>query len=49
MITDEGRAVALSATERLNRTVFARPGLTPDQLEQVVELLTDLRHDAGDF
>ena len=49
VLTPAGRDVALAATERLNATVFAAPGLAPDQLDDVVALLTDLRRDAGDF
>jgi DNA-binding MarR family transcriptional regulator len=49
VLTEAGRERALRATERLNATVFARPGLAPDQVDQLVALLRNLRHDAGDF
>ena len=49
MLTDTGRDVALDATERLNRTVFADPGLAPAELETVIDLLGQLRRGAGDF
>ena len=48
-ITDAGRAVAGRATDELNATVFAGPGLAPDDVEQLVEVLTRMRSDAGDF
>jgi DNA-binding MarR family transcriptional regulator len=48
-ITDEGREVALAATDKLNDTVFAAPGLHGDAVRSLVALLTDLRRRAGDF
>jgi len=48
-ITDDGRARALAATERLNDEVFTRPGLPARRLRGVVAALTDLRRSAGDF
>jgi DNA-binding MarR family transcriptional regulator len=48
-LTDEGRAVATKATDELNVTVFASPGLAPDGVEQLVALLTRMRAAAGDF
>ena len=48
-ITEEGRRVALKATEALNGEVFARPGLSPARAQQLVEVIADLRRDAGDF
>jgi DNA-binding MarR family transcriptional regulator len=48
-ITDDGRAVAAKATDELNATVFASPGLSPDGVERLVAVLTDLRGAAGDF
>lgn len=48
-ITEEGRASALAATERLNERVFAQPGLPATGVRQLLELLTDLRRGAGDF
>lgn len=49
VLTETGRQRALQATERLNRTVFARPGLSTTQLTQLVRILRALRRDAGDF
>jgi DNA-binding MarR family transcriptional regulator len=48
-LTPAGRAVADAATAELNATVFADPGLGPDGVARLVELLTDLRRGAGDF
>jgi DNA-binding MarR family transcriptional regulator len=48
-LTDQGRAVAAQATDELNATVFAGPGLAPDDVEQLVALLTRMRGAAGDF
>lgn len=48
-ITDEGRRVALKATDALNSAVFARPGLTPRQLAGLIGVLDALRRDAGDL
>jgi DNA-binding MarR family transcriptional regulator len=48
-ITDAGRAVAERATEGLNRDVFARPGLGPEQVAQLTALLEEHRRAAGDL
>ncbi len=48
-LTDAGRSVAARATGELNATVFAEPGLAPGDVEQLVEVLTRMRADAGDF
>lgn len=48
-LTDAGRERALAATDRLNDEVFARPGLDPDDVGRLVDVLTELRRDAGDF
>ena len=48
-LTDDGRAAAAKATDQLNATVFAGPGLAPDDVERLVELLTRMRGAAGDF
>jgi DNA-binding MarR family transcriptional regulator len=48
-LTGSGRALALTATEELNAKVFDDPGLAPDQVTRLVEVLTDLRRGAGDF
>lgn len=48
-LTDEGAALALAATDDLNAKVFASPGLEPDGVARLVDVLTDLRRSAGDF
>jgi DNA-binding MarR family transcriptional regulator len=48
-ITRAGRRLAAEATTRLNDQVFAKPGLPPEQLRTLVEVLRDLRREAGDF
>ncbi|MFN8078988.1 MAG: MarR family transcriptional regulator [Kineosporiaceae bacterium] len=48
-VTPAGRALAQAASADLNATVFAAPGLDPDGVSALVDLLTDLRRDAGDF
>ncbi|WP_084760650.1 MarR family winged helix-turn-helix transcriptional regulator [Nocardia mangyaensis] len=48
-ITDAGRESVAAATEALNVEVFAEPGLPPEQGRQLLELLAQFRHDAGDF
>ncbi|HEX6394057.1 MAG TPA: MarR family transcriptional regulator [Acidimicrobiales bacterium] len=48
-ITEEGRRVALKATDAVNREVFDLPGLTAAQLDELVGLLGELRAGAGDF
>lgn len=48
-LTDAGRELVLEATTRLNATVFADPGLPPDQLEDLIGILRGLREHAGDF
>jgi DNA-binding MarR family transcriptional regulator len=48
-LTDEGRAVAGKATDELNEHVFTRPGLAPDDVEQLVTVLIRMREGAGDF
>jgi DNA-binding MarR family transcriptional regulator len=48
-ITDEGRRVALKATESLNAEVFCRPGLSPRRVETLLSVVTDLRRSAGDL
>jgi DNA-binding MarR family transcriptional regulator len=50
VITAEGRRVAEEATERLNAEGFGlAPPLSAEQCEQLVDVLGDLRVDAGDF
>ncbi|CAO5164949.1 putative MarR-family transcriptional regulator [Frankia sp. AiPs1] len=48
-ITEEGRATALAATQKLNDIVFADPGLGDGGVRTLIALLTDLRRAAGDF
>jgi len=48
-ITPEGRELAEQATEALNAKVFAEPGLAPDRVTELVDVLHELRRDAGDF
>lgn len=48
-LTDAGRERALAATERLNATVFADPGLSPADVDGLVSVLRELRAAAGDF
>lgn len=48
-ITDAGRELVARATTELNAKVFARPGLSPDRLQLLLQLLSEFRHDAGDF
>jgi DNA-binding MarR family transcriptional regulator len=48
-ITESGRAVAGKATDALNGTVFASPGLDADRLTQLIDVLRLLRRAAGDF
>lgn len=48
-ITQEGRDLAMEATELLNSKVFANPGLPADKLDTLVRIIAELRRDAGDF
>ena len=48
-LTDDGHALASKATEALNATVFAQPGLSPDEVARLVDVLTQMRRSAGDF
>lgn len=48
-ITVAGRRVAEEATSGLNAQVFARPGLSGEAVASIVDVLSDLRHEAGDF
>ena len=48
-LTDAGRARVLEATDRLNTTVFADPGVTTSQSERLIGILRSLRKQAGDF
>lgn len=48
-ITDAGRTLALAATAELNEVVFGQPGISGPAVTALVDVLTDLRRDAGDF
>lgn len=48
-ITDDGRTLANAATLELNVQVFGQPGLNAHGITTLVDVLTDLRRDAGDF
>jgi DNA-binding MarR family transcriptional regulator len=48
-ITDEGRALAISATKELNDRVFAQPGIADKDLSPLVRILARTRREAGDF
>jgi DNA-binding MarR family transcriptional regulator len=48
-LTEDGRRVALKATEALNAAVFAQPGLAPRRVETLLSVLEDLRRSAGDL
>jgi DNA-binding MarR family transcriptional regulator len=48
-ITDEGRRVALAATEAMHAAEFGLGALTEDDQEQLTTLLRGLRVAAGDF
>ncbi len=47
--TGAGRAVAAEATDRLNREVFGRPEMTSPRMLALVDILRDVRREAGDF
>ncbi|HZI96210.1 MAG TPA: MarR family transcriptional regulator [Actinomycetales bacterium] len=48
-LTDDGRRLALDATDRLNAAVFRAPGMPDGDLAVLVDVLAGLRRDAGDF
>ncbi len=48
-ITDSGRELVAQTTQELNAAVFAQPGLPPDRLRLLLELLSEFRRGAGDF
>jgi DNA-binding MarR family transcriptional regulator len=48
-ITPSGRSRALESTTRLNKSVFADPGLSAEEVETLVDTLLVLRKSAGDF
>ncbi len=48
-LTDDGRALALQATDLLNERVFCDIGLSERRTGSLVGAITDLRRAAGDF
>jgi len=48
-LLDPGRELALAATKELNDEVFTAPGIAPPGVTTLVDILTELRRDAGDF
>jgi DNA-binding MarR family transcriptional regulator len=48
-ILPDGRAVALEATDELNRSVFEVPGLSSEDAARLFTLVRTLRSGAGDF
>ena len=48
-ITEEGRRVAAKATDELNAGVFRRPGRSSQAVRTLVDVVRELRLDAGDF
>ncbi|WP_038170687.1 MarR family winged helix-turn-helix transcriptional regulator [Tomitella biformata] len=48
-ITDAGRELAMATTAELNTVVFGQPGIDQEAVTSLVDVLTDLRRDAGDF
>jgi DNA-binding MarR family transcriptional regulator len=48
-ITDAGHTLADQATQVLNREVFADPGLDPEQIHILFDILATFRRRAGDF
>jgi DNA-binding MarR family transcriptional regulator len=48
-LTDRGERVASEATDELNAKVFRDPGLEPERVLELVDVLTELRRHAGDF
>ncbi|SBW28135.1 MarR family winged helix-turn-helix transcriptional regulator [Protofrankia symbiont of Coriaria ruscifolia] len=48
-ITAAGRELATAATVALNERVFADPGMPPEQIGPLVEILREFRGRAGDF
>lgn len=48
-LLEPGRELALAATADLNAEVFSDPGVSPAGVTALVEVLTEMRRDAGDF
>jgi hypothetical protein len=49
MLTPAGRRLAERATIAVNDAVFSHPGLDPDGVAELVDVLQRLRRGAGDF
>ena len=49
VITRSGRAIARKATAQLNATVFEQTGLDDTSLQALVDVVTELRRNEGDF
>lgn len=48
-LLDEGRALAESATAALNTEVFGALGISAEGTTSLMRVLTEMRHNAGDF
>ncbi|WJL96778.1 MarR family transcriptional regulator [Microbacterium sp. ET2] len=49
VLTDAGRDLAERATAALNAQVFAEPGLSSDDTDELVSIIARMRRAAGDF
>jgi DNA-binding MarR family transcriptional regulator len=49
VLTDAGRDLAERATAALNTQVFAEPGLSADDTDELVSIIARMRRAAGDF
>jgi len=49
VLLDEGRELAESATAALNTEVFGALGIPAGDMTSLVHVLTEMRHNAGDF
>lgn len=49
VLTDAGRDLAERATAALNAQVFAQPGLSSDDTDELVSIIARMRRAAGDF
>jgi len=48
-LLDAGREVAEAATADLNDQVFAAPWISPAAATTLIDVITEIRHDTGDF
>ncbi|GAA4736539.1 MarR family transcriptional regulator [Phytohabitans rumicis] len=48
-LLDAGRELAVAATKDLNDSVFGAPGISREAVTGLVAILTEMRHEAGDF